>query len=237
MSSMSKQAEILVDRIGFWCGLGFLVFIVAGLIPFAGFVPPPAPSLGHSELVSLFEGKLNSMRIAMICIMLAGGMYAISYALVARYVSFVEGRWGLLAMSMLVFGVMNGLAFMVPPIFWLTALFRIDVAPEIVAVLNTMGWIMFLGMAAPTIFIMLISSLVAFLDQSKIPLFPRWFGYLNIWGAMIFLPGQLIFFFYDGIFAWNGLVGFWLVAADFFLQYLFTMYFVYVAINRKAQTI
>lgn len=46
--------------------------------------------------------------------------------------------------------------------------------------------------------------------------YPRWIGFVNFWIAILFLPGVLLPFFKSGPFAWNGLIGFWLVAFAFF---------------------
>jgi hypothetical protein len=42
----------------------------------------------------------------------------------------------------------------------------------------------------------------------------RWVGYAKL--MILFLPGALLPFFHAGPFAWNGIIGFWLVAVAFF---------------------
>ena len=61
----------------------------------------------------------------------------------------------------------------------------------------------------------LIIPIVAFNDRRPEPAFPRWAGYLNLFVFIIVLPGQLMFFFYSGPFAWNGLVGIWIPLMGF----------------------
>lgn len=52
-------------------------------------------------------------------------------------------------------------------------------------------------------------------DAREHPVFPRWFGYLNLWVAFAFLPGPFIIFFHTGAFAWNGFAAFWIPASVF----------------------
>ncbi len=61
---------------------------------------------------------------------------------------------------------------------------------------------------------MITMAIAIFGDRHETPVFPRWLGYLSLWMAFIFIPGELIFF-YDGPFAWNGLFLFWMAGVVF----------------------
>jgi hypothetical protein len=51
--------------------------------------------------------------------------------------------------------------------------------------------------------------------QGPQPIWPRWLAYYNLWSAFIFAAGGLVVLFKTGVFAWNGLLAFWLVAVFF----------------------
>ena len=73
--------------------------------------------------------------------------------------------------------------------------------------------------------------MAAFIDKSPQPVFPRWFGYANLWVVLLLLPGQMIFFFKTGPFAWNGLIAFYLAFIVFAAWFPLAFY-----ILRKAVT-
>ena len=60
-----------------------------------------------------------------------------------------------------------------------------------------------------------IRETVIFADKRPDPVYPRWVAYFLVWCAIGFLPATGLAFFYDGPFAWNGLLSFWLAATLF----------------------
>jgi len=54
-----------------------------------------------------------------------------------------------------------------------------------------------------------------FIDRNDPVTFPRWFGYLNVWFALLSLPGGAVLIFNDGPLAWNGVIAFWVPLAAF----------------------
>jgi hypothetical protein len=99
--------------------------------------------------------------------------------------------------------------------WWLIAAFRPDRPPEITQMLDDTAWLQWVGGLTIYYPAVLTVAVAAFLDKSKEPAFPRWFGYLSFWMAIVLLPGQAIFLFKTGVFAWNGLFSFWLAFAAF----------------------
>ena len=53
------------------------------------------------------------------------------------------------------------------------------------------------------------------IDKREQPIFPRWFGYFNIWAATMFTPGSFNVFFHTGPLAWNGVFAFYIPVAVF----------------------
>lgn len=230
---MSTKSELKVHMFCAYSALIFVALISAALIFLAHFFPPPSPAMNSDEVFQMFSDSRNGIRIAMVLVMISACFYMMLTTVTAHYVSIVEGRVGVLTLLIALAGSLNLLAFCIPAIIWLAASFRVESAPEIIQMVHDMGWLMFLGLAAPTMVLMFATAIASFVDDRAQPLFPRWYGYFNFWALTMFLPGQLIFFFQEGVFAWDGLVGFWLPAADFFIQFLMTAYFVWRAIKRE----
>lgn len=234
---MNEKTKLGLHLFCVWSGVIFVVLLSLALILLAQFFPPPSPAMNAGEVVSMFADSLTGIRVAMILVMISAGFYMVSMIVVAHYVGVIEQGVGVLTLIVALAGAVNFVAFSLPSLWWLTAAFRLESIPEMMQLLTDMGWLTFLGWASPTMFLMFAVAVAAFVDTRKTPLFPRWFGYFNIWALTMFLPGQLIFFFKEGVFAWDGLVGFWLPAVDFFLQFLLTLYFVWKAIQREREAL
>jgi hypothetical protein len=126
----------------------------------------------------------------------------------------IEGEQSPLTYVQFGLGTLFVLLFVLAAIFWQTAAFRPLEEPVLTQRFNDLGWLMFL-ISVPIITVQgLALSLVVFQDKDEV-LFPRWFGWFNIWAQVIFLPGTVIPFFKTGPLAWNGLLAFWIPAADY----------------------
>lgn len=63
-------------------------------------------------------------------------------------------------------------------------------------------------------------ALPIFLAKEGQECFPRWVAYVNLWAALLFVPGQLVLFFKDGLFSWHGIVALWIPFVAFFFWIL-----------------
>lgn len=200
-------------QLGLWgCGIGFGVLFFVGLMPFAGFIPPPSPELSGSELMAEFGPKLNWVKLGILTGLLGATLLIPWSALVSLQIARMEeGRriplWGIFS---LIAGCVNAVAFILPFIFWAGAFYRADRSPELVQLINDMTWLEFL-LFFPAFSMQLFCLAMAGLTQKQGPqVFPRWFLYLNLWMAVTGSTGALCIFFFSGPLAWNGAIGFYL---------------------------
>lgn len=228
---MNDESKLKLHSFCVWSGIIFVVLIATAMIFLAKIFPPPSPALSAEEVATMLLNKATGFRLGMILIMISAVFYTLFITVVAHYVSIVEKHVGVLTVSIALAGALNLVAFVLPALIWITAVFRVNRSPELIQTLYDFGWLAFLGLIAPTVLLLIATAIAALVDKREKPLFPRWFGFFNLFAISIYLPGQLIFFFHKGVFAWDGLVGFWLPAIDFFLQLLLTIYFVWVAVN------
>ena len=70
------------------------------------------------------------------------------------------------------------------------------------------------------------------LSPRENPIIPRWFGYLSLWTAILYIPELLIYFFKVGPFAWDGIIGFWIPAILFIVFFLATPFVLIPAVKR-----
>jgi hypothetical protein len=151
-----------------------------------------------------------------------GPAFAFPAAAFAAQIRRIEGERSVLAQAQMLIAAIGVLFIMIPAALWLALCYYDDIDLSTVAVLNAVCWFMLLGAVGSAIF-QNIALAVAILGSDG-SVYARWVGYLNLYCGMGLMVGILIPFFKDGPFAWNGVLGFWVVATDFFI-WVFAMYF------------
>jgi hypothetical protein len=195
--------------------MALMIFI--GSFVLTGWLPPPSPSLSGAELAVIFSPENYIMRIGVLLMCFFSPLYVAFAAVIATQLKRVEGQFHVMANLQYVISGAGLCLFLVPGFIWLAISYRAGINPEIIIVLNDLAWFMFLAGAAPTILQWSCIGFAILSDTSDKPIYPRWLGYLNFWLALGALTGQLIPFVKTGPFAYNGLFGFWAVAAVFFI--------------------
>jgi len=122
--------------------------------------------------------------------------------------------------------------FIMPAYFWLAASYR-GRSPEIQQTLNDLGWLPFDGFVWTIIWQNAVIGIVVLLDKRTAPIFPRWYGYLSIWCAFLYLPAGFNVFFKDGPLAWNGAVSWWVLLTAIFGWLMTTTYLLLQATKRQ----
>ena len=85
--------------------------------------------------------------------------------------------------------------------------------PEITQALNDVFWLMFIGIVGTIIMQNITLAIASFIDKTEPQTFPRWYGYLNLWVALLSLPGCVVVVFNDGPLAWHGVFAFYIPGA------------------------
>jgi hypothetical protein len=123
-----------------------------------------------------------------------------------------------LAYTELIATALAVVAILMPTFAFAAASYRPERDPQITQALNDLGWLPFvMNWPAATIQCLAIGFAIFSAAQQ---VWPRWLGYFNVWCGFIFAAGGLVVMFKDGVFAWNGLLAFWLVAVFFGIWFL-----------------
>lgn len=208
------------DRFGWW------------LLP--DWVPPVAP-MADANAVTQEYLNLNRIRVGMVICMFTAAIYLPFGAAITDQVSLVEGRFGILSIISACAVLGNAILTFYPPVWWLTAAFRPDRSAELIYLINDAAWLQFIGGITLFIPILLCIAVAAFNDKRENPPFPRWSGYFCLWVFVLILPGQLLFFFKTGPFAWDGLIAFWLALTVFTAWFLVTSFLLRKYYRREAK--
>ena len=229
--SIAPEVNTRVLMFGVWGALLYPGLLCLGWWWMAGFVPPLQPTATASEVVAYYQQHALGIRAGMVVTMFGALMYMPLGATLAYFISRIEGYFGPLSMLQIMGSVGTAVLTFYPPMWWLIASFRPDRPEALTLMLSDAGWLQWVGgltLYYPTIITV---AVAAFIDKSPQPVFPRWFGYANLWLVLLLLPGQMIFFFKTGPFAWNGLIAFYLAFIVFAAWFPLAFY-----ILRKAVT-
>jgi len=215
---------------------GLIVLLMAGaLMIIMGWMPPVSPALDAQAIAQLFQEDANHIRIGAMMIMLSGAFFWSFASAISCQLKRIEGR-DYSPMSDLQRSTASGtaLAIIVPSLCWMVAAFRPERSPELVQLINDLGWMMFIGTIPPALVQVMAIAFCVLSDKSARPVLPRWYGFFNLWCGTGFLVGEAVAFFKTGPFAWDGFAAFWMAATFFFGWILVTWWVIARAIGEQA---
>jgi hypothetical protein len=212
---MDALTKSRIQMFGAWCAVGYLAVVFIGWGGIAGFLPPTAPSATAAQIAALYHTDYTRIRIGMLLVMLAALVFIPFAAVAAQFIARIEGTAGVLTYTFLLGSAGNMVLTFYPAIWWLTAAFRPDRGDQQIYLMNDMAWLQLLGGITMYLAMPLTVMVASLCDKSAEPVFPRWCGYANGWFAISIIPDQLLFFFYKGPFAWNGIFGIWIPVTFF----------------------
>lgn len=215
-----------------WAGPAFTLLFGVGFWLFADFLPPHRPAQDAAAVAALFHENAAMIRLGTLLVMTGAGLSLAFVAVLSSQIRRIETGTPVLTYVQLLGGCAATMLLLLPTLLWTVAAFRPERAPEITQLVNDTAWLMTV-MPFPPACVQLTAIALAILgDRSATPLLPRWAGFLNLWVAVLFLPGGLASFFKTGPFAWNGLFAFWVAAFAFFAWIIVMSALVLRAIRR-----
>ena len=215
-----------------WGLPGYVFFLGLGLWV-AGFIPFHEPSWGAEEVARIVNQDTFGIRFGSVMMMLAAGISLFYAAVFCKIVSDVEGGPGSWTYLAIMTGLGNAIVTFYPPYAWVTATFRPERSPELIMLMNDYAWLQFTSAVLLWIAWPGCAAFVAFSDKNENKWLPRWFGYFTLWCIVLGLPTQMVFFFYDGPFAWDGLVAFWMPLVVFGTWLTMVSVLVYKSMSRR----
>lgn len=229
---LSPQANQRLLQRTSWSGFVYIAFLLIGIWPIAGFFPSQPAYWDAAQITRVYHENATWIRFGMIMVLVGSMFYVPWTAMLAKLISAVEGKPGILTYCQLIAGCTNVLLTAYPAGWWLTASFRRDRDPQIVQLLNDVAWLQFLGVIAPFYFVVISIIYASLADEDPDPMIPRWVGWFNIFFMLDLIPLSIIFLFKAGPFAWNGLFGFYLPFATFFVWFFVMHYAIRKSLHR-----
>jgi hypothetical protein len=182
----------------------------------AKLVPPLSPTSSAQDIAHFFITNKLRIRIGVALTLLAACVALPFLAVICLRIRRVEGKWGVLSVTQIFAGVIFVPGFLFPLMVLSAAAFRPEQrSPELTQALNDVFWLMFVGIVGTLVVQALVLTTATFIDRTEPRTFPRWFGYFNVWFALLALPGGAVVIFNEGPLAWNGIFAFWIPLAVF----------------------
>ena len=203
-----RKANEANQMLCWWCGVLFFVLFFVGTMAMMQFVPPPSPLLNGEELLAKYEDNLLLLRGGIIVCIFASALYVPWSVMVGFQLARLEGDFPVLSMSAVGAGFINAVAFLFPYVFWASVFYRPDRNPDAALLMNDMTWLEFVIVFSPFMVQLTCIGLIGLKFKGAQRVMPRWFAFLSLWAAILVTPGGLAVFFYEGPFAWNGILGF-----------------------------
>ncbi|HKY92631.1 MAG TPA: hypothetical protein VJM11_16400 [Nevskiaceae bacterium] len=226
---MNKATQLLCAH----CALVFAVLLGGGIFGVTGLFPPYSPTHTAAEVLQYFQDHEVRIRVGMTLLALGSVWWWPFSAAIAMQMRRMEGPRHPLTYVQMASASGTVVAVIFPAYFWLTMTFRPDVTPaESMQFFNDLSWLAFIGMYPPGL-IQNLSIAACILAHPRPDIYPRWVGFANLWIAAGFVPGALLPYFKTGPFAWNGAIGFWMVATFFFGWILMMWWMTVKAIQRE----
>jgi hypothetical protein len=214
--------HVTIEKAAAWLGLAMLGGFFVMFWGIAGLIPPMSPSYSAEQVAAIYSEHHLRIRIGMAMMILLAFLFAPFFALMSRQVRRIEGYWGVMSLTQILLSVTFPFGFALCAIFATAAAYRPDRNPDVTQALNDVFWFIFVGLVGPLITQVVILAFAVFIDKRQVPSFPRWFGYFNIWYAILGVPGCAIYLFKTGPLAWNGMFAFWIPLTVFVIWMVVT---------------
>lgn len=198
-----------------WGGFFYIALISIAWLFLMRILPPHDPTSDAAAIAALYQEHHVGISVGSILMLFSCFFIALYGSVLVKLIEKSEGGMGVLSLSVLASAILGVVITMVAAVFWGAGAFRPDRAPELIQLLNDLAWLSFFSTAPPIFMLFAGVAYVALMGDKEDPIFPRWYGYLNLWVMVAIIPGALALLLKTGPFAWNGLIVFWLGAITF----------------------
>jgi hypothetical protein len=197
-----------------WSGVAMMVLLSIGLFG-CGIFPPISPQDSPEEVADFYRDNTDLIRAGLLFSFVAFGLWGPFMAAVGTQLRRIPDVSPSLVRTQQLAAGAGWIFLLLPMLLYSAAAFRPDRDPEVTQALNDVAWFTFIMPFVPFVIIALVMGVAVLQDEGQEPIFPRWFGYLCLWIALLQVPGGLLTFFKTGAFDWRGLFALWVPFAAF----------------------
>lgn len=206
-----------VVRLMAWSGVALVVCLVVAQGLLMRFVPPPSPAMSAQEIADLYIDRKMSIRVGTLIECIGFTFYLTFSMSIVVFMRRMERGMPVLTYTSMANNGGGYVFFLLMPITWAALAFRPETLdPALMQIANDYVWFVFILSWPPFALFMVYVALAVLGDRNRVPVFPRWVGFFNLWTAVLIIPAGLVEFYATGPFAYDGEVSFWFVWFVFF---------------------
>jgi hypothetical protein len=199
-----------------WAGIYLIVLVVGGWLLMTRFLPPMPANDTAEQIAAHYQKHTDVIRAGLVIGFCGWAGWGALTAVIAVQMNRMHPKRPVLAMIQLVSGAGGWFFLSAATIILIVASFRPDRTPEITQTLHDLGWIMLFITVPIFSFQSLVIGVATLKRDVAKQVYPRWFGFLNIWVTILFVPALFLPFFKTGPFSWQGAAVYWLAFVVFF---------------------
>lgn len=200
---MNTRAQVACAWAGF---LGISLTLVALIT--ADLLPAPGADWTADELAAWYQDNTDRIRTGAVLGVLStagwGALMAVAWIQLKQ-----RGATTLAALHGIA-GAVTYVALIMTFTCIGVASYRPDRAPETTQLMHDLAWFCLLFTVVAPATQAIAAGLAMLSDSEPDPMFPRWLGYLGCWAGVLFVPGILLVYFKDGVFAYQGVIPYWI---------------------------
>jgi hypothetical protein len=210
----------------------YIAMTLVGFLLLPRWLPPPGPNLAQEDVVRIFTNN-PMLRVGMEILMMSSGFFIPVSAAIATQMRRIEGPNHILSDLQLLVAGISVVPIQIASLSWLAISYRANTPPDIITVFNDLAWFMIIGAVSCPLIQSLSIGICILNDKSPNKIYPRWLGFWNIWLSLVYAPAMILPFVKTGPFAWNGVLGFWVVVNGFFIWMMLNYIWTVKAINAQ----
>lgn len=199
---------------------------------FPAFSPPLSPTLSPQEIADFYRENVAGIRGVVIFGNIIGASLVPLFAIIAVQMLRVVNSSPVFAYSYIICAGIGITSFILADYCWAIAVFRPERDPQLISLLNDMGWFFFIAPVGTLITQNFCLALAIYLDARPAPVFPRWVAHFNIATALLMVPGAFAVLHKTGPLAFDGSLSFSLRLMTFAL-YVAVMFIVMLRVVKQ----
>lgn len=197
------------ERIIFWTLPAVALVWLAAFFLFPGFLPPMSPQASAHQVAAFYAHHTSRVRYSMILLNWFCVALIPMLMLIVERMRRMAHRTPVLRYCVIGVAGAAPIVFLTSTIFWLLAAFRPYRSPDLTQLYNDLAWITFTCGVPFLVALCLFVAVAIYLDLQAEPVFARWVGHFNLLIAAALVPAGFAGLTLSGVFAWNGLLSFW----------------------------
>ncbi len=210
VDDLPRTSNVRTQLMALWVTAVSLVILLIAYAAFPGFWPPMSPQMSADAVADFYRNNTAMIRFSMVTFNLCGIMLLPLFCVIVVQIKRMASQSQAFAYCYLMATVSGATIFALSDIFFATAAYRPTRDPDLVMVLNDLGWIVFVAPVGMALVQNLMLALAIYYDNSAPPVYPRWVAHFSLIVALAMAPAAFSVTVTSGPLAWDGSISFWL---------------------------